>query len=160
MGTIFVQNYLEEEIKIMPTKLQSRKLWVFIAIVALIVANYVFGLGMPAQDLLYLVIIGASYILGQGYVDGKQQPTQQFPVDDVSQSITNIIQAEISKTGFGKNLPMEDILSILKNLMRQELGKLSFTVATPTDTVIDQPVAPEAQVVVDRKLPEDTTPIS
>ncbi|MHB1651376.1 MAG: hypothetical protein ACYCVD_02730 [Desulfitobacteriaceae bacterium] len=126
-------------------KLISRKLWVLIGIVALIVANYVFGLGMPPQDVLYLVIIGASYILGQGYVDAKQQPVKDFPVADITQSFMNIIQAELSKTGFGKNLPMEDILDMLKTLMRQEFGKLSFTVTTPADQEPVQPVAPAPQ---------------
>lgn len=115
----------------MSDKLKSRKLWVFIALVALVVGNYLFGLGMPAQDVLYLVILGASYILGQGYVDGKQQPVKQFPVDDVSQSVLSIIKAELEKTGFGQNTPLEKILESLMPVFKQELGKLTFTVAAP-----------------------------
>jgi len=128
----------------MSDRLKSRKLWALIGLVLLVIGNYVFTLGMPPSDVLYLVILGASYILGQGFVDANQQPVKDFPVDAVSQSVTNIIQSELSKTGFGKNLPMEDILDMLKNLMHQELGKLSFTVTTPVSPVIPadpQPVA-------------------
>lgn len=42
-----------------------------------------------------------SYILGKGYVDAKQQPVKEFPIEDFAQSLTNIIQAELAKTSFG-----------------------------------------------------------
>jgi len=93
------------------TKLNSRKLWVFIGLVALVVGNYVFGIGMPRDDLLYLIVLGASYILGQGFVDAKQQPVKDFPLDDVA----TIIQAELDKLGYGKNIPMETIIKLLVN---------------------------------------------
>lgn len=115
----------------MSDKLKSRKLWVFIALVLLVVGNYLFGLGMPPADVLYLVILGASYILGQGYVDAKQQPVKEFPVNDVTQSFTSIMQAELGKIDFGQNFPLEKILEALTPIMKQKLGKLTFTLDTP-----------------------------
>jgi len=121
----------------MSDKLKSRKLWVFIALVALVAVNFIFKLGMPSEDVFYLVLLGASYILGQGYVDAKKQPVQGFPAEDVSTAVTNIIQAELTKTGFGKNLPIEDILNMFKAVMRQELGKLNITlVPAPEDEAL------------------------
>ena len=114
----------------MSDKLKSRKLWAFIGIVALVMANFVFKLGMPTEDVLYLVIASASYILGQGYVDAKQQKVDVLPSADLANSVTNIIQAEIAKTGFGKNLPMEEILAMFKTIMSQELSKINtFTIS-------------------------------
>lgn len=130
----------------MSDKLKSRKLWVLIALVALIVGNYLFGLGMPPADVLYLVILGASYILGQGYVDAQQKPVQQFPVEDVSQSVLNIVKTELEKTGFGQNTPLEKILEGLMPIFKQELGKLSFTVAAPADPEPAQPVVSDQAV--------------
>lgn len=119
----------------MSDKLKSRKLWALIGIVALVIMNYIFGLGMPPADVLYLVILGASYILGQGFVDAKQQPVQKFPTDDFIQSVTNIIQAELSKLDFAKNVPMEKIIDALTPIFKQELQNLSFTLDTPKITV-------------------------
>ena len=53
---------------------------------------------MPTQDVLYLVVLAVSYILGQGYVDANQQSVNTFPIDDLTQSFSNIIQAELAKT--------------------------------------------------------------
>jgi len=103
----------------MVDKVLSRKLGVLIGLVALVVCNYYFGLGMPPDDILYLVVLGASYILGQGYVDAKQQKVQEFPTDDVAQSIMNLIQAEQSKLGFGNNVPMEKIIEAFNLFMKQ-----------------------------------------
>lgn len=64
---------------------------------------------------------------GQGYVDAKQQPVKEFPIDDISQSFTNIIQAELSKTSFGKDLPIDSTLDLVKTLIKQELGKLNVS---------------------------------
>ncbi len=112
----------------MSDKLKSRKLWVFIGVAILVLFNSIFKLGMPTEDVLYLVIVSASYILGQGYVDAKQQPVKEFPIDDISQSFTNIIQAELSKINFSKeDLPMDSILDIVKTLIKQELGKLNVS---------------------------------
>ncbi len=125
----------------MSDKLKSRKLWVFIALVALVVGNFIFGLGMPTADVLYLVILGASYILGQGFVDAKQLPVKDFPVDDVTRSVSSIIQAELSKIDFGKNIPMEKIIEGLTPIMKQILKDFTFSAATPT---ITDPLAPIA----------------
>lgn len=136
----------------MSDKLKSRKLWAFIGIVALVLVNFIFKLGMPEQDVLYLVIATASYILGQGYVDAKQQKVSVLPSEDLANSVTNIIQAEIAKTGFGKNLPMEQIFTMVRGIMKQELSNvntftLSPVVATPVPEV--SPVAPDPVPVVD-----------
>ena len=111
----------------MSNKLKSRKLWAFIGVAIMVLFNSVFKLGLPKEDVLYLVIVSASYILGQGYVDAKQQPVKDFPVDDISQSFTDIIQAELSKINFSKDLPMDSILDIVKTLIKQELGKLNVS---------------------------------
>ena len=102
------------------------------------IANFVFGLGMPAQDVLYLVGLTASYLLGQGYVDAKQNPVSVLPSADLANSVTSIIQAEIAKTGFGKNLPMEDILAMFKTIMSQELSKMNTFTISPT--VVTAPI--------------------
>jgi len=125
-GRIGLQ-FLMKEGLIMSDKLKSRKLWAFIVVAILVLFNSIFKLGMPTEDVLYLVIVSASYILGQGYVDAKQQPVKEFPTDDISQSFTNIIQAELSKLNFSKDLPMDSILDIVKALIKQELGKLNVT---------------------------------
>ncbi|SHH15323.1 hypothetical protein [Desulfosporosinus lacus] len=111
----------------MSDKLKSRKLWAFVAATILVLINSIAKLGMPTEDVLYLVIVSASYILGQGYVDARQQPVKGFPIEDIAQSFTNIIQTELSKTPFGKNLPIESILDIVKTLVKLELGKLNVS---------------------------------
>jgi len=131
----------------MSDKLKSRKLWAFIGIVALVMANFVFKLGMPTEDVLYLVMASASYILGQGYVDAKQQKVDVLPSADFANSVTNIIQAEIAKTGFGKNLPMEEILAMFQGIMSQELSKVNtFTISPAVVTTVPE-VTPIAQEV-------------
>ena len=124
---------------IMSDKLKSRKLWVFIALVLLTVVNYLFGLGMPPSDVMYLVILGASYILGQGYVDAKQQKVDVLPSEDLTNSVTNIIQAEIQKLGFGKNLPMEQIIDVLKPILQQEIARLSVSLSYQTPDPVTDP---------------------
>jgi len=128
-------------------KLKSRKLWAFVGVAILVLLNTIFKLGMPTEDVLYLVIVAASYILGQGYVDAKQQPVKEFPIEDVSTSLTNIIQTELSKSGLVKNLPMDSILDIVQTLMKQELSKSSISlnvseaekvVTTSTGQVVQQ----------------------
>jgi len=130
-------------------KLKSRKLWAFVGIVLIVLLNFVFKLGMPPEDVLYLVIASSSYILGQGFVDAKQQKVGILPSVDLANSVTNIIQAEIAKTGLGKNLPIEEILTMFKGIISQELVKTNtFTInpvvltpasVAPTDpgTVVD-----------------------
>ena len=111
----------------MLAKLKSRKLWAFVGITILVFFNSVFKLGMPTDDVLYLVIVSASYILGQGYVDAKQQSVKEFPIGDLAQSFTNIIQTELSKTSLGKGLPIDSILDIVQTLAEQELRVLQST---------------------------------
>ena len=94
--------------------------------------------------MLYLVIASSSYILGQGFVDAKQQVGGILPSVDLANSVTNIIQTEIAKTGFGKNLPMEEILALFKGIIAQELAKIKpFTispvVATPVSVATPDP---------------------
>ena len=108
-------------------KLKSRKLWAFVGVAILVLVNSIAKLGMPTEDVLYLVIVSASYILGQGYFDAKQQPIKGFPIEDIAQSFTNIVQTELSKTRFGDSLPIDPILDVVKTLIKQELGKLSVT---------------------------------
>ena len=128
----------------MSEKLKSRKLWAFIGIIVLVLANFIFKLAMPSEDVLYLVIAVSSYILGQGYVDAKQQKVDVFPSADLANSFTNIIQAELAKTGFGKNLPMEDILTFLK-----ELGKLNITL---TSALENDQTLPDSQAATGKTL--------
>lgn len=106
----------------MLTKLNSRKLLVFIGLVLLVVSNYFVGFGLPSEDVLYLTILGVSYILGQGFVDAKKQPTNEFPVEGFTNSVTTIIQAELGKLDFGKNIPMEKIIEELTPVIKKTLG--------------------------------------
>lgn len=144
----------------MSEKLKSRKLWVFIALVALIVCNYLFGLGMPTPDVLYLVILGASYILGQGYVDAKQQPTKDLPVGDILQSFTNIIQAELGKLDFGKNIPPEKILMMLTPIFKQILeGQAAIQPLLAVSPSEIPPVEPESTAQVPNSTQAPQAPI-
>jgi hypothetical protein len=121
----------------MPGKLKSRKLWVFIALVALFVGNYLFNLGMPPSDLSYLMILGVSYILGQGYVDAKQQPVKDFPVNDITQAMSDIVQVELNKFDFAKNVPIEKIIEALTPILKYELQVLIKAQDTSKTTVSD-----------------------
>jgi len=111
----------------MPEKLKSRKLWAFIGVAIMVLLNSILKLGMSTEDVLYLVIVSASYILGQGYVDAKQQLVKDLPIDGITQSLTNIIQTELSKTSLVKDLPVDSVLDLVKTLIKQELGKLNVS---------------------------------
>jgi hypothetical protein len=52
-------------------KLSSRKLLVTVAGVVTVIANDYFGLGLNGESVFAIVSMAASYVLGQGYVDGK-----------------------------------------------------------------------------------------
>jgi len=127
----------------MSEKLKSRKLIVFtitfIAVGVLSIANARLNLGLPSSDLLYLVIASATYILGQGYVDAKQQTVKELPAEDISTSITNIVKSELDKVGVAKNMPIEEIIDALKPILMKELCNLSVSqgVSEPTQTVTD-----------------------
>lgn len=53
-------------------KLGSRKFLVTLAGVITVIANDYFDLGLNNESVFAVVSICASYILGQGYVDGKK----------------------------------------------------------------------------------------
>jgi hypothetical protein len=53
-------------------KLASRKFIVTVAGVITVVANDYFQLGLEKETVVSVVSLIASYILGQGYVDGKK----------------------------------------------------------------------------------------
>jgi hypothetical protein len=99
--------------------MKSRKLWVFIGLVLLVVSDYFFGLGIPTSDVLYLIILGASYILGQGYVDAKRQSVSEFPLYDVM----TIIQAELKKLDYSNNFPMEKILNAISAIIKTNTSR-------------------------------------
>ena len=126
-------------------KLKSRKLWAFIITVLIILSDYVFTLRIPSEALLYLVGISASYILGQGYVDAKQQPVKELPVEDITSAIANIFQEELSRTNVGKTLPLDELTMMFKKILATEMSKINaFTVspATPITPPVSDPVSP------------------
>jgi len=129
----------------MSEKLKSRKLWAFIITVLIILSDYVFTLRIPSDALLYLVGIAASYILGQGYVDAKQQPVKELPVADITSAIANIFQEEISRTNVGKTLPLDELTMMFKKILATEMSKINaFTVSpsTPVAPPVSDPVPP------------------
>jgi hypothetical protein len=77
------------------------------------------------------------------YVVAKQQPIKEFPIEDIAQSFTNIVQVELSKTRFGNNLPIDPIHDIVKTLIKQELGKLN--VSEPETVGAEIPVVSTGQ---------------
>jgi hypothetical protein len=56
----------------MKKKLSSRKFLVTVAGVITVVANDYFNLGLEKETVVSVVTLVASYIVGQGYVDGKK----------------------------------------------------------------------------------------
>ena len=129
----------------MLNKLKSRKLIFFVITFLLVVANYVFLLGLPAQALLYLVLLTASYILGQGYVDGKQQPVRELPVTDITNALSDIVTSQLAKTIEGQTLPLDEIGILFKDILSTELSKVNtFTIApsVPTITPANTPEVP------------------
>lgn len=55
----------------MKKKLGSRKFLVTVAGIITVIANDYFELGLEGESVLGIVTIIAGYVLGQGYVDGK-----------------------------------------------------------------------------------------
>ncbi|WP_419955950.1 hypothetical protein ACN6MT_11415 [Neobacillus niacini] len=53
-------------------KLSSRKFLVTLAGVITVIANDYFQLGLNGETVFAVVSMVASYVLGQGYVDGKK----------------------------------------------------------------------------------------
>lgn len=105
----------------------------------LVLLNSIVKLGMPTEDVLYLVIVSASYILGQGYVDAKRQPVKEFPIEDISTSVTHIVKAELEKLAVLKDLPLEQIVDAIKPILMKELYNLSVSLSVP-ETVKDDVV--------------------
>jgi hypothetical protein len=56
----------------MKQKLTSRKFLVTLAGVITVIANDYFNLGLNGETVFALVSLVASYVIGQGYVDGKK----------------------------------------------------------------------------------------
>jgi len=81
--------------------------------------------------------------LDKGYVDAKQQPIKEFPVEDIAQSFTHIVQTELLKTRLGNNLPIDPILDLLKTLIKQELDK--FNLSEPETVVTETPIISTGQ---------------
>ena len=113
----------------MSEKLKSRKLWAFILTALLVVANFIFTLGIPSADVLYLVGLTASYILGQGFVDTKQQPVKELPVGDITSALADIVRAELVNTPVGKTLPLDELTAMFQKILATEMSKINaFTV--------------------------------
>jgi len=134
----------------MNNKFKSRKLWAFIVTALVIVANYAFTLNIPVQALLYLVGLTASYILGQGYVDAKQQPVKELPIADITNALGSIVEDVFARTPIGKELPLDELTILFKSVLSAELAKMSII-------TLVQPVAPVDPVV---SPPGDPVPIS
>ena len=54
-------------------KLKSRKFILVVATAILTICNDGLGLGLPTESILSIVGLVASYVVGQGYVDGKEK---------------------------------------------------------------------------------------
>ncbi len=55
----------------MNNKLKSRKFWLTVCSVALVVANEGIGLGIPEDAYWAVVLPVMAYVFGDSYVDGK-----------------------------------------------------------------------------------------
>jgi len=146
----------------MSEKLKSRKLWVFISITIVILVNYIFSLKMPTDALISLVGIAASYILGQGYVDGKQQPIKELPVTDIVNSLSDIVQTELAKTKAGQALPLDEIMPLFKNMLAAEMSKVNILTIAPVVApapipIVEPTIVPE---VIPAVLGATTEPVS
>jgi len=130
-------------------RLKSRKLWAFVVSFLVVVANSLFDLKLPEQSLLYLLGLSASYILGQGYVDAKQQPSTVLPVGDVTDAVSNLLQTELVK--FKTPIPVDDIMAGVKVILNDSLSKMNTVVFAPiSPAVIPTPIV----------TPEVTAPAS
>jgi len=128
----------------MPEKLKSRKLWAFIGTILIILANYIFALKMPMDALMSLVGMSSAYILGQGYVDGKQQPVKELPIGDITNSFAEIIQTELAKTKTGQSLPLDELMNMFKTILSAELAKKTTFNIVPV-VAVDPIAVPLAQ---------------
>jgi uncharacterized membrane protein len=62
--------------KVWKEKLSSRKFMVTLAGVITVIANDYFGIGFEKETILSVVGLMMSYVVGQGYVDGKEKGTK------------------------------------------------------------------------------------
>ena len=58
-------------------KLKSRKFILVVATAMLTICNDGLGLGLPSESIMTIVGLVATYVLGQGYVDGKEKEAGQ-----------------------------------------------------------------------------------
>jgi hypothetical protein len=131
---------------IMFAKLNSRKLGVFVLTFLTIVLNYALTLGMPEKPLLYLAIAAASYILGQGFVDAKQQPVKELPVADITSALADIVRAELVNTPVGKTLPLDELTAMFQKILATEMSKINAFTVSPAAQII--PITPIDQVPI------------
>jgi len=54
-------------------KIKSRKFWMAVVSAGLVIANEGLGLDLPVEAVMAVAAIAIGYILGQGYVDGKEK---------------------------------------------------------------------------------------
>jgi hypothetical protein len=54
-------------------KLSSRKLIITVSGIITVIANDYYNLGLEQESVLSVVGLMATYVLGQGYVDGKER---------------------------------------------------------------------------------------
>jgi len=126
----------------MSEKFKSRKLLVFIFTALVIISDMVFTLNMPKDALQFLAVTSIGYILGQGYVDAKQQPVTSLPVADITNSIASIIQEELAQTNIGKALPLDEMTAIFKSVLGAELSKINTFTIAPVVSPPGDPIVP------------------
>lgn len=137
-----------------PARLTSRKLWVFVASFIAVLVNYIFNLKMPDQALYSLVGITSAYILGQGYVDGKQQPIKELPVNDIVSALTNIVDSQLVK--IPTPVPLDQINSMFKSMLDEALSKLNVIQLAPVNPTPTPVPVPEPKSIV-KEDPEEQT---
>jgi len=54
-------------------KIKSRKFLITVGIGLLTACNDAFALGLSADTIMQIVAMAATYVVGQGYVDGKEK---------------------------------------------------------------------------------------
>lgn len=62
-------------------KLLSRKLAVTILTVAIVALNKAFGLSLSEEEVLALVGLAVSYLVAQGWVDGREGAKNEKPAE-------------------------------------------------------------------------------
>ena len=129
-----------------------KKLGVFLLTLIGVALNYICAVGIPVEIMMALITLSGAYILGQATVDGKKATA---PIAELTSIITTILKAEISKTGFGKNIPMEQIIDMIRTVIKQEVPITSPVV--PTVLVVPV-ITPAVAEVPSLTAPEVFTP--